>query len=168
MPKPASVSTTPASIPASIHASAHAADERTRLRRVLPASLAAAALLALPACRGGANIDYARPMPPGLTQAEVLDVQLFRDVTNVELTNTTARSFQNATLWINERWSRPIESLDIGESIDVSLWEFVDEYGDPFRAGGFFATRDPDAVVLAQLESEGTLYGLIIGGNRIK
>jgi hypothetical protein len=142
--------------------------ERTAAR-VLAAALAAAALTALPACRGGgAAIDYARPMPAGLDQAEVLDVQLFRDVTRVELTNTTARSFENATIWLNERWSRPIERLGIGESLELSLWEFVDEYGEPFRAGGFFATRDPDAVVLAQLEADGSLFGLVIGGNRIK
>lgn len=103
-----------------------------------------------------------------LDKAEVLDIQVFRNVTTLELTNTTARSFEDATIWLNQRYSMPIGGLDIGESLELPLRRFVDEYGDTFRAGGFFATRDPDPVVLAQLESEGVLYGLLMGGNRIK
>jgi len=140
---------------------------RPRARRYALA-LACAAAAPLAGCRGGGSVDYARSMPPSLEQTEAINIQLFRDVTRVELTNTTARDFDDATLWINQRWSRPIDHLGIGESLDLSLRDFVDEYGDPFRAGGFFATRDPDAVVLAQLESDGTLYGLVVAGNRIK
>jgi uncharacterized protein YceK len=108
------------------------------------------------------------PVPSGLEQAEVLNIQVFRNVTDLELTNTTARSFGPGRLWINERYSREIDGLAIGESLDLPLSEFVDEFGDSFRAGGFFATRDPDPLVLAQLESEGVLYGLLLGGDRIK
>lgn len=133
------------------------------------APLAAALVLAtLAGCRGGQNIDYARSMPPELRQGEVLNIQAFRNVTRLQLTNTTARSFEEGTLWINQRFSRPIGRLDAGESVDLPLREFVDEFGDTFRAGGFFATRDPDTVVLAQLETGGVLYGLVVGGNRIK
>jgi hypothetical protein len=129
---------------------------------------AAIALGLLAGCRGGQSIDYARSMPPELRQGEVLNIQAFRNVTRLQLTNTTARSFEDGTLWINQRFSRPIGRLDAGESVDLPLREFVDEFGDTFRAGGFFATRDPDPVVLVQLESGGSLFGLVIGGNRIK
>ena len=115
-----------------------------------------------------AKTDYEGAPPSPLPQSEVLNIQVFRNVTDIELTNTTARSFGPGLVWINERYSHPIEGLAIGESLDLPLRAFVDEFGDPFRAGGFFATRDPAPVVLAQLEAEGTLYGLLLGGDRIK
>lgn len=111
---------------------------------------------------------YRGAPPTTLAQAEVLNIQAFRNVTSLEITNTTARSFGPGLVWLNERYSRPIDGLAIGESLDLPLRGFVDEFGDPFRAGGFFATREPDPVVLAQLESDGVLYGLLLGGDRIK
>lgn len=115
-----------------------------------------------------AKTDYEGAPPSPLPQAEVLNIQAFRNVTDLELTNTTARSFGPGLVWINERYSTPIDGLAIGESLDLPLRLFVDEYGDPFRAGGFFATRDPDPVVLVQLEADGVLHGLLLGGDRIK
>lgn len=112
--------------------------------------------------------DKGQPMPESLAQGEVLDIQVYRNVTKLELTNTTARSFAAGTLWVNERWSQPVEALEPGESLTLDLKQFYDEFGEPFRAGGFFATRDPDRVVLAQLETGGTLYGLIVTENYIK
>ena len=138
-------------------------------RLALPAC--AAAMLAGCSSAGGLlEPTSAEPGPPPstLAQGEVLNIQVFRNVTDLELTNTTARSFGPGRHWINERYSREIDGLAIGESLDLPLREFVDEFGDPFRAGGFFATRDPDRLVLAQLESEGVLYGLLLGGDRIK
>ena len=135
------------------------------------AVLVGAGLLA--GCSGSGNI-LARPtsyegVPPSpLAQAEVLNIQVLRNVTDLELTNTSARAFGPGLLWVNERFSYPIDGLAIGESLDLPLRDFVDEFGDPFRAGGFFATREPDPVVLAQLESGGVLYGLLLGGDRIK
>jgi hypothetical protein len=128
----------------------------------------AASALALGGCRGGQSIDYARPMPGTLTEGEVLNIQVLRSVTRLRLTNTTSRSFEGCTLWLNQRYSRPVGDLAVGETLDLPLREFVDEFGDTFRAGGFFATRDPDPVVLAELETGETLFGLLVGGNRIK
>jgi hypothetical protein len=141
--------------------------------RTLGAGVLVAAGCALCGCSGSGDLlasrtDYAGAPPSPLAQSEVLNIQVFRNVTDLELTNTTARSFGPSVLWINERYSRPIDGLAIGESLDLPLREFVDEFGDPFRAGGFFATRDPDPFVLAQLESDGVLYGLLVGGDRIK
>ncbi|HHN78646.1 MAG TPA: hypothetical protein ENK11_08255 [Phycisphaerales bacterium] len=129
---------------------------------------ALALLVALTGCRGGQKIDYARPEPVGLTDGGVIDIQVYRDVTTLEFTNTTARRFEDATVWLNQRFSRPVGTIEPGQSVTLPLREFVDEFGDTFRAGGFFATRDPDPVVLAQLESGGVMYGLLLGGNRIK
>lgn len=114
------------------------------------------------------DVEYARALPEGLTQEQTLDIQVFRDGTRLELTNTTARSFGEATLWVNRRFGLPIDRFDIGQTLDVPLARFVDQYGVPFRAGGFFATEPPDPVVLVQLEHDGFLHGLVITGNRIR
>ncbi|MEM0982905.1 MAG: hypothetical protein AAGI17_03040 [Planctomycetota bacterium] len=136
------------------------------------AVLAGLCLLGLSGCGlfggGPRDVSYARPLPAGLVQGATLDVQVYRNDTRLELTNTTARSFGPSTVWINERFSLPIDGFAIGESLDLKLRSFVDEFGNPFRAGGFFATEVPDLVVLAQLEHEGELLGLVVTGNDVQ
>lgn len=134
--------------------------------------LTAATLLAVSAwgC-GGARIEstpQTRVYPEPGRQAEVLNIQVFRNGTRLEMTNTTARRLEPSVMWVNRWWSRPIGGLDPGQSLTVPLNEFVDRFGEAFRAGGFFATRDPDAVVQAQLEIDGRIYGLVVVENRIQ
>ncbi|MGQ0629297.1 MAG: hypothetical protein ACT4PL_14495 [Phycisphaerales bacterium] len=105
-------------------------------------------------------------MYPEVQQSEVLDIQVFRDETEVRFTNTTARSFGPSRLWLNQWFSRPIDGLEVGQSMTLDLRSFEDRYGDGFRAGGFFATELPDKVVLAQLENDGRLLGMIVVENR--
>jgi hypothetical protein len=107
-------------------------------------------------CRvlGGApDVEYARSYPRATPSGDVLDIQVFRSGTKLTMTNSTSRSFGPSTLWVNERFSRPIDGFEPGETLTLDLYEFRDQYQDQFRAGGFFATRDPDPVVLVQLET---------------
>lgn len=129
----------------------------------------ALAVALLPACGGGRTVSpYARPYPDTLLQEETLDIQVTKTETHIELTNTTAESFGFSTLWLNQRFSRPIEGLGIGETLRLPLKEFRDQYSDPFPAGGFFATGPADLLVQTQLETlderEGRtrLLGLIV------
>ncbi|MEN0019763.1 MAG: hypothetical protein AAF747_02650 [Planctomycetota bacterium] len=101
----------------------------------------------------GRQVNYARPFPAGLEQTEQVDVQVQRDSTEITFTNTTATSFPPATMWLNRRFSRPVPSLGVGETITLKLRDFVDENNERFRAGGFFATDLPADLVLAQLET---------------
>lgn len=101
--------------------------------------------------RGAATEPRAYPFDG--PRGEVHDIQAFRSGTRLRLTNTTSTGFGPGRLWVNQRFSREIDGLAPGESADLNLYEFVDEFGDTFRAGGFFATRDPDHVVLVQLEA---------------
>jgi hypothetical protein len=125
--------------------------------------LLGAALLA--GCAAG-PVDYARPYPVAEEPAKTLNIQVFRREDHISLTNTSARDFGPSTLWVNAAYSRPIDGLRIGQSIDLSLHEFRNEHSQPFRAGGFFATDLPSKLVLAEIESEGTLYGLIVVEDR--
>jgi hypothetical protein len=102
---------------------------------------------------------------PRLVQDEVLDIQVARRSTKISMTNTTARSFPAGRLWINKGYSAPMPPLAVGETVELDLRVFVDEAGEPFRAGGFFATREGDLVVLAHLVIEGRTYGLVVVEN---
>ncbi|MAO20252.1 MAG: hypothetical protein CMJ35_00100 [Phycisphaerae bacterium] len=109
--------------------------------------------------------------PENAPMIEVLDVQLFRDVTTLSFTNTTTTDFPAGTLWLNKRYSAPMPPVAAGETIELDLRQFVDEYGDTYKAGGFFAQREPAPVVLAQIELPGNegeqiLYGLVVVQNK--
>lgn len=111
------------------------------------------------------------PYPETARQGEVLDVQVFRHVTTLSFTNTTTRDFGPSVLWLNKRYSLPIDGVASGETVEVDLKGFVDEFGDTYRAGGFYAQREPEPVVLAQLETtdaggEPVLIGLIVVENK--
>src|SRR5438477_8499140 len=105
-------------------------------------ALASAALLA--ACSSGPGRIVEGPKyPADALRAATLNIQVFRRQTEIELTNTTAQVFGPSTLWINGRFSRPIDGLSLGQSLRLPLRDFKDQYGESFRAGGFFATELP-------------------------
>ena len=106
--------------------------------------------------------------PDYLERGRTLDIQVARKVTRIELTNTTAQTFGPSRLWINMWFSHEIEGLEPGQTLRFNLYNFKDQHGESFRAGGFFATREPERLVLAELETdEGngpTLLRLIVVG----
>lgn len=109
--------------------------------------------------------------PQDAMMVEVLDVQLFRDITVLRFTNTSTTDFPAGTMWLNKRYSAPIPAIASGETVEIDLKQFVDEFGDTYSAGGFFAQREPTPVVLAQIEVpsiEGVpvLYGLVVVQNK--
>ncbi len=124
-------------------------------------------LALLTACQAQGPVDYARPYPGRLAQKGNVNIQVVRQTTTIELTNTTARAFGPSTIWLNARYSRPIPELKVGQTLTLSMKEFRDEHGDAFRHGGFFAAEAPDRLVLAQIETtdaEGQpeLIGLVV------
>lgn len=108
--------------------------------------------------------------PETITQGEVFDVQVFRDVSVLKFTNTTTRDFGQSVIWINKRYSLAIPGFASGESVELDLHLFVDEFGDVYRAGGFFAQRTPAPVVLVQIETiendAPILHGFVVVDNK--
>jgi len=109
--------------------------------------------------------------PENAPAARVLDIQVFRDVTTLRFTNTTTMDIPASTMWLNKRYSAPLPSIASGETAELDLRGFVDEFGDTYKAGGFFAQREPAPVVLAQIEmpnpaGEDALYGLVVVQNK--
>ncbi len=110
------------------------------------------------------------PYPEDIAQGEVFDVQVFREVTTLRFTNTTTRDFGPSVIWVNKRYSLPISGVASGETIELDLTTFVDEFGDVYRAGGFFAQRTPAPVVLVQIETiendSPVLHGFVVVENK--
>jgi hypothetical protein len=108
-------------------------------------------------CSGGADpVPYAREYPNSIERAPAtLNIQVFKRPTRLEFTNTTPRAYAPATIWLNRRFSYPIDSIAIGESISLPLSNFRDEFSDAFRGGGFFAREAPERLVLAEIETPG-------------
>lgn len=115
----------------------------------------------------GGTITEAGPVyPQGMGQSGMLDIQAFREDTVLILTNTTSDSFpQGGRFWVNAQFSLPFESFDIGETKRLELREFANEFGERFRAGGFFSSERPEDVVLVQIEHGGALEGLVVVKN---
>ena len=110
------------------------------------------------------------PYPVDIAQGEVFDVQVFRDVAMLKFTNTTTKDFGQSVIWINKRYSLAISGFASGESVELDLHNFVDEFGDVYRAGGFFAQRTPAPVVLVQIETVENnapiLHGFVVVENK--
>ncbi len=117
--------------------------------------------LGLAGCSGAQKVAYARAYP-GKPQSGSVDVQVRRDETRISLINTSARAFPASTLWINAQYSKPIGPLAVGQAATFELSDFRNEFSEPFRAGGFFATEKPDVVVQAQLELEEEMVGFVV------
>jgi len=104
-----------------------------------------------------------RAYPAHLHNTRTLDIQVFREDTNIRLVNTSPISFRDFDLWLNQRYVRRVESLPAGETVILSLWDFYDDRGEVFNAGGFFASFDPTPLRLTQiqLDEETPLIGLV-------
>jgi hypothetical protein len=133
--------------------------------KVVTVGVAAAALIALGGCTSTMDPDLAGPeYPTTKSQTSTLDIQVVRGETSITVTNTTARAYGKSRLWLNRWYSHEIESLGVGETIEMKLNTFRDQHGESFRAGGFFATRKPQRVQQVQLETDDGLVGLIAVG----
>lgn len=136
---------------------------RTTRAAALAIGLAAAAMQTSCITRGRLTEGtQPRPYPYDAAIDRTLDVQVFRDGSKIELVNHTTQPLADFDLWLNERYLRRIDSLPPGESIKVSLYEFLDEYQEPFRGGGIFSTELPEPVVKAEVQGSEGLVGLIV------
>ncbi|MBX3352263.1 MAG: hypothetical protein KF684_04960 [Phycisphaeraceae bacterium] len=137
-----------------------------RSTRALGAGALLVALAFTGACRGWSEVEYATPFPERMPIVETLSIQVVRDGTHITMTNTTATSIPESRMWLNKWFSRPVARLDVGETVTFNLHDFRDEFSEPFRGGGFWATTAGDAVVTAHIEIDGRLHGLVVVSKR--
>jgi len=123
------------------------------MKRAVPITMVACALLNVGCSRRIYDPAWATvPYPTELHTTITADMQVFRKGTDLEIVNSTSHSYADFDLWINQRYLRRVESLPAGRSVTVSLWDFKDEYGDRFYAGGFFRTREAQEVRLVEIQ----------------
>lgn len=140
--------------------------------RSLPAALslaAIAALMLLGGCRSEPTpVEWATAFPQAARQSKSMDIQVFRRVTSLLLTNTSTRAFGPSRVWINKQFSLRVDGLAVGQTLDLDLREFRNEHSESFRAGGFFAIDQPKQISIVQIEIPGTdgkgseLLGLVL------
>lgn len=124
------------------------------LRRTAGWTSLALLVSVLTAC-SGRRYDPAqatRPYPAQLPQAEVIDVQVFRDGGYLIIVNATPQSFRDVDVWVNRRYMWHLDALDAGQSRRVWFGDFFDHWGETPVAGGFFRTDRPTPVVLVQFQ----------------
>ena len=110
-----------------------------------------------------------RPYPGELHTTNTVDIQVFRDGPTLEIVNSTAKSYRDFDLWVNQRYVKHIELLQSGETMRVSLRDFYDKYGEVIAAGGFFRSVEAMPVRLVEIQrgAEQPMIGLItIPGER--
>jgi hypothetical protein len=138
-----------------------------RVLRTTGTLLFIACVALVPGCRGVRPITEGPGYPAAMPLGDTLDIQLARDGTEVELTNTTPRAFGESTIWLNRWYGRRIGGLAPGQTLRLGLRDFKDMYGESFRAGGFFAIQRADRVAVAELDTGGgRLLPLVVVGER--
>ncbi|MCK4872559.1 MAG: hypothetical protein KAS72_07525 [Phycisphaerales bacterium] len=135
-----------------------------------PIRLILVAIIAASAGCGHVLYDQpTRPYPEDTRQSRVADVQVFRDGPTITLVSATGESFQDVSLWLNQRYMQHITALPAGAQLTLDLFDFRDDAGEAFRGGGFFAGYDPDRLVTAQIElTDGELVGLLVIPPRVE
>ena len=118
-------------------------------------------------CAAAPPADLSGPAYPE-TAAKLgsLDIEVIVGEQSITINSGIARDFGRVNVWLNQWFMMPIESLGKGERLTLPLLSFRNAYGAAPRVGGFFATRQRDEIVLAEIETEQGIYGLRIAGER--
>lgn len=109
------------------------------------------------ACTGcnSPNFDPAyatRPYPFQLHTTDTVAIQVFRDGAHLEIVNSTDRNWGESTIWINQQFAHDVDGLAPGQRLTFDLFEFRNDIGERFNAGGWFRTRQPTPVRLVELQ----------------
>ena len=104
--------------------------------------------------------------PMELHKPNSIPIQVIREQEHIDIINSTANAFESPVLWINQRYSVQLPTINAGETLRVNLWSLRDVYGEEMNAGGIWRTGDPTPVVIAELQvsEDEPLIGLIVIG----
>src|SRR5690606_5666220 len=115
-------------------------------------ALACLAMLPLAACTTGPGEHGSHPVyPRNLTQQDTLNIQESHDVRRSTFTSPWDQVFGSSRRWPHGSYGSDVEPIEIDETLTLALNDFVNDHGELFRAGRFFAAERPDVLVLAQL-----------------
>ena len=94
-----------------------------------------------------------RSYPEHLHTTNVVNMHVLIEGSHLTIVNSTATSYSNFDMWINQRYVHHIESLRAGETLRVPMGLFYDERGDAVRSGGFLRTVEATAVRLVEIQT---------------
>ena len=105
-----------------------------------------------------------RPYPMELHVQNSVPIQVIRTDQFIDIVNSTADDYNNATLWVNQRYSKELPPLRAGATMRINLWYLYDNFGENFNAGGVWRTDEPTPLVIAELQTsnELPLVGLVV------
>jgi len=123
----------------------------------LPRNLSVIAMAFAALHAGCASRDFdpemaTRAYPSELHTTNTVNIQVFRDNTKLEIVNATAMTYEDADVWINQRYVAPAGTLEAGSRKVIQLDKFHDIRGEVFRAGGFFREVEPEPVRMVELQ----------------
>lgn len=125
----------------------------------------------LSACAGGPPPFAVGVYPPRLDQQVLAEATVERSGTVLLVHNNSQMILGPGRMWVNQEFSHPVDAIVIGETVQFDLSEFRNEFGERFRAGGFWATERPKRVGLVQIEPEADgarLLGLVVVADELK
>ena len=95
-------------------------------------------------------------------------IQVIRDEEFVQVVNSTADDYNDAILWVNQRYSVKLPPLLAGKTMKLNLWSLRDSFGEQFNAGGIWRTDEPTPLVIAELQvgEAQPLVGLVVIGQQ--
>ena len=104
-----------------------------------------------------------RAYPELLSQSEVIQIQAVPKETVLQIINGTVTDYREVDIWVNRRYMKHITEILAGQTIEVTITDFRDVWGQCPQPGGFWRTRPPTPLVLVQIQRDETqpLLGLV-------
>jgi hypothetical protein len=97
-------------------------------------------------------IEIAGPDDTMFRKVRIAAIQVFQANVEITIVNATPVTYTDITVWINQRYACPLDALPAGERRTLSLWEFFDQWGQRFPAGGLWRTVEPEPIYLVEFQ----------------
>lgn len=89
--------------------------------------------------------------PVDAERGDDLDIIVVHDNDNLQLVNRTPNAYRGFTLWLNQQYARPIDTIDIGTDNRVDLRTAVNEHGQSYPVGSFLKPEKRMLLVQAEI-----------------
>lgn len=104
-----------------------------------------------------------RPYPFELSQGSVVQIQVIPKSDALKIINSTAVSYKDFDLWLNQRYVVHMPELLAGQTVFVPLDSMWDQSGGTPFGGGLLRYFQPTPLVLVQIQADekSPLIGLV-------
>ncbi len=104
-----------------------------------------------------------RPYPFELSQGSVVQIQVIPQSDALRIINSTAISYKDFDLWLNQRYVVHMPELLAGQTVLVPLDSMWDQSGGTPFSGGLLRYFQPTPLVLVQIQADekSPLIGLV-------